>query len=77
MSRPVSSTRPASGSSKPAIIRSEVVLPQPDGPSSEKNSPARDLDRHVVDRDHVAEALRDGVEADLDLRVSESVTGVS
>ena len=24
---------------KPAIIRSVVVLPQPDGPSSEKNSP--------------------------------------
>ena len=29
------------GSSSPAIIRSVVVLPQPDGPSSEKNSPAR------------------------------------
>ena len=31
---------PASGCSKPAIIRSVVVLPQPEGPSSEKNSPA-------------------------------------
>ena len=30
-----------SGSSNPPIIRSVVVLPQPDGPSSEKNSPAR------------------------------------
>src|SRR5450631_1391913 len=30
---------PAVGSSKPATIRSVVVLPQPDGPSSEKNSP--------------------------------------
>src|SRR5664279_3902608 len=39
MSRPVSSTRPESGSSNPAIMRSEVVLPQPDGPSIEKNSP--------------------------------------
>jgi len=39
MSRPVSSTRPMSGSSNPAIIRSEVVLPHPDGPSIEKNSP--------------------------------------
>ena len=29
-----------SGSSKPAIIRSVVVLPQPDGPSRVKNSPA-------------------------------------
>ena len=31
---------PAVGSSKPAIMRSMVVLPEPDGPSSEKNSPA-------------------------------------
>ncbi len=28
-------------SSNPAMVRSSVVLPQPDGPSSEKNSPAR------------------------------------
>ena len=40
MSRPPTWTRPSSGSSKPAIMRSVVVLPQPDGPSSEKNSPA-------------------------------------
>src|SRR5262249_24038757 len=33
-------TRPESGNSKPAIMRSEVVLPQPEGPSREKNSPA-------------------------------------
>ncbi len=39
MSRPVSSTLPASGSSNPAIMRSDVVLPHPDGPSIEKNSP--------------------------------------
>ena len=32
---------PASGDSKPAIIRSTVVLPEPDGPSIEKNSPSR------------------------------------
>ena len=31
---------PAVGSSKPAIIRSTVVLPEPDGPSMEKNSPS-------------------------------------
>ena len=30
---------PAVGSLNPAIIRSVVVLPQPDGPSREKNSP--------------------------------------
>src|SRR4029079_1413910 len=32
--------RPPSGRSNPAIIRSSVVFPQPDGPSSVKNSPA-------------------------------------
>ena len=40
-SRPWSTMRPASGDTKPAIIRSVVVLPQPLGPSSEKNSPSR------------------------------------
>jgi hypothetical protein len=30
---------PSVGHSKPATIRKEVVLPQPDGPSNEKNSP--------------------------------------
>ena len=38
-SRPRSSIRPPVGSSNPPIIRRVVVLPQPDGPSSEKNSP--------------------------------------
>src|SRR5579883_2143304 len=32
---------PRSGATKPAIIISVVVLPDPDGPSSEKNSPGR------------------------------------
>ena len=36
--RPAGS-RPSVGCSKPAIMRSVVVLPQPDGPSIEKNSP--------------------------------------
>ena len=40
MSLPPTWTRPESGSSKPAIMRKDVVLPQPDGPSREKNSPA-------------------------------------
>src|SRR5437879_3858591 len=39
-SRPCRTIRPSSGASKPAIIRSVVVLPQPLGPSSEKNSPS-------------------------------------
>ena len=40
MSSPPSMMRPGSGCSKPAIIRSVVVLPEPDGPSSVKNSPS-------------------------------------
>src|SRR5919204_200311 len=39
-SSPCRTMRPASGTSKPAIIRRLVVLPQPLGPSSEKNSPS-------------------------------------
>src|SRR5262245_763277 len=31
---------PSSGSTSPATIRRRVLLPQPDGPSSETNSPA-------------------------------------
>src|SRR6184192_966819 len=33
--------RPRSSSQKPATMRSNVVLPQPDGPNSVKNSPSR------------------------------------
>src|ERR1700675_4120073 len=39
MSSPASTTSPRSGSSSPAIMRSTVLLPQPDGPRSERNSP--------------------------------------
>src|ERR1700674_4579804 len=39
MSCPPNSITPASGFSSPAIMRSVVVLPQPDGPSNPKNSP--------------------------------------
>ena len=38
-SSPPTMTVPALGSVKPAIIRSVVVLPHPEGPSREKNSP--------------------------------------
>src|SRR3954463_8746717 len=37
---PCRKTSPSVGSSKPAIMRIGVVLPQPGGPSSEKNSPS-------------------------------------
>src|SRR5690349_184814 len=39
MSSPSSRMLPEVGRSKPAIIRSVVVFPQPEEPSSEKNSP--------------------------------------
>src|SRR5580698_5343597 len=39
MSRPSSVIRPRVTSTNPAIICSVVVLPQPDGPSSDTNSP--------------------------------------
>jgi hypothetical protein len=39
MSTPSSLIEPESSFSKPAISRSVVVLPQPEGPSSVKNSP--------------------------------------
>ena len=38
-SSPSNSTAPASGISRPAISRSSVVLPQPEGPSSATSSP--------------------------------------
>src|SRR5206468_13105437 len=41
MSRPASFTTPSDGSSNPPMMRSVVVLPQPDGPSMLKNSPRR------------------------------------
>src|SRR5205823_9022720 len=37
---PSMQTSPASGATKPAMLRSAGVLPQPDGPSRVKNSPA-------------------------------------
>src|SRR5262245_14027139 len=39
MSLPATRTAPLSANSKPAAMRSAVVLPQPDGPSSETSSP--------------------------------------
>ena len=41
---------PPVGSSKPAIMRSTVVLPLPLGPSSEKNSPSPMVEVDAVDR---------------------------
>src|SRR3954470_10008362 len=41
--RPWIRTSPASGQSRPAMIRSSVVLPEPEGPSSASNSPCATL----------------------------------
>jgi hypothetical protein len=45
------------GSSKPPIIRSVVVLPQPEGPSSGEEAPARDLEVEGVDRQRSSKRL--------------------
>ena len=45
-----SSTRPASGCSSPAMIRSSVDLPEPLGPSSAVSEPSGHLERDVVER---------------------------
>ena len=64
-SSPSSSTAPVVGSSSPAIIRSTVDLPQPDGPSSTMNSPSFDVEIDVVDGDcAVLENLGDILERD-------------
>ena len=55
---------PASGISKPAIIRSTVVLPEPDGPSMEKNSPSPMVEVDVVDRSDGAEPAREAAQRD-------------
>jgi hypothetical protein len=47
MSWPSSRTVPLSGRTKPAAIIKVVVLPEPEGPSSEKNSPGA-IDRAMA-----------------------------
>ena len=55
---------PDVGSSSPAIIRSVVVLPHPDGPSSVTSVPAAIDERDAIDGRHVAVALGDVAELD-------------
>ncbi len=45
-------------------MRSSVVLPHPLGPTIMKNSPRRDVDRHVVDGGEGAEGLVEIADAD-------------
>ena len=67
---PESSTSPWSGPSRPAMIRSSVDLPDPLGPSKRGERPALDLERDVVERDEVAEALGDVADDDRHQAVS-------
>ncbi len=46
---------PAVGTSKPATMRSVVVLPQPDGPRNETNSPRSMREVEVLHHDVLAE----------------------
>jgi hypothetical protein len=57
--------RPESGRSKPAIIRSVVVLPQPDGPRAEELA-VGDVDGDVLDGVVSAEALGHVLKGDRD-----------
>ena len=65
-SSPSSRMRPLVGRSNPAIMRSVVVLPQPDGPTIVKNSPGG-MNRSMPSTAHdaVAEALDERLEPDL------------
>ena len=51
--------RPDVGVSKPASMRSSVLLPQPDEPSSAKISPLADVEVDVVDSQEAVEVLDD------------------
>ena len=62
--RPSMRISPALGSSKPAIMRSVVVLPQPDGPTSTTNSPSSMVEADVAHRDDAAECLAQADELD-------------
>ena len=56
---------PASGGSNPAMRRSTVVLPQPDGPTIATVRPSATTRSNDVEGLDLAECLRDPVEDDL------------
>jgi hypothetical protein len=63
--RPSRRISPSVGLSKPASIMRVVVLPDPDGPSSVRNSPGGHVEREVADDEHApVVALLDLLEAD-------------
>ena len=66
--RPPISMVPASGASSPAIRRRNVVLPQPDGPSTVEHLAGQDIEVDVVDRRHVTVAPRQAAGLDRERR---------
>ena len=74
-SSPSSSILPDEGSSSPAIIRNVVVLPQPEGPSSTKNSPSAMVNDDVAHRGEIAEALLQVFQSYLGHGLLRKVTG--
>jgi hypothetical protein len=59
MSRPACRMRPAVCTSSPAMMRSSVVLPQPDGPRKQTNSPLRICRSMSLQRREAAKRLAD------------------
>ena len=62
MAAPSTSTRPAAWRTKPAMTRSSVVLPQPDGPEQGHDLARLDGERDAVDGDGRAVADRQVVD---------------
>ena len=61
---------PSSGISKPAISRSVVVLPEPDGPEQREELALRDVEVDAVDRGEVAVALGQPAQPDVRQRAA-------
>ena len=62
---PGHSTLPAVGSARPAMMRSAVDLPQPEGPSRDTNSPGRDVEIEPGERRRaVREGLADAAQSE-------------
>ena len=68
-SMPPISTEPVVGATKPPMILSNVVLPQPDGPEDRDEVAALDLEMQRPDRDDLAVGLRDVAQPDKRLRL--------
>ena len=68
-SLPVSSTSPRVGRSRPAMHLSSVVLPQPDGPTTQTNSPVLDRERDASIASRLLRArFRTSCQGSLDLQ---------